>query len=83
LGGVVPALLGRTLQPVGDADMLLLAAIGAMTGVTGLAVTVVVAGVATMLLRPLLQREDGALPYAPGLALGFGFGAAAAACLSA
>ncbi|MDB5367778.1 MAG: hypothetical protein JWM77_3705 [Rhodospirillales bacterium] len=83
LGGLLPALLGRGLHSVGGADVLLLGAIGATIGVSGLAVTVVVAGAATTLLRPLLQRDDGALPYAPGLALGFGLGAAVALWLSA
>jgi prepilin signal peptidase PulO-like enzyme (type II secretory pathway) len=82
LGGLLPAALGRDLQAVGGADVLLLGTIGAMVGLVGLAVAVLVAGLATMLLRPLLQRHDGALPYAPGLALGFGSGAAAASWLS-
>jgi prepilin signal peptidase PulO-like enzyme (type II secretory pathway) len=83
LGGILPALLGRGLHAVGGADVLLLGAIGAIVGVVGLAVTVLVAGLATIALRPLLQREDGALPYAPGLALGFGIGTAAASWFSA
>jgi leader peptidase (prepilin peptidase)/N-methyltransferase len=86
LGGLLPTMLaanlGRGLQAVGGADVLLLGAIGAMVGLIGLAVTVLVAGLATVLLRPLLQREDGALPYAPGLVLGFGLGAAVASWLS-
>ncbi|WP_420244695.1 prepilin peptidase [Roseiterribacter gracilis] len=82
LGGLLPASLGRGLQAVGGADVLLLGAIGAMIGVAGLAVAVMIAGIATALLRPLLQRGGGALPYAPGLALGFGLGAAAASWLS-
>jgi prepilin signal peptidase PulO-like enzyme (type II secretory pathway) len=82
LGGLLPAMLGRGLHAVGSADVLLLGAVGALVGVFGLAVTVLVAGVTTILLRPLLQREGGALPYAPGLALGFGVGIAAASWFS-
>jgi prepilin signal peptidase PulO-like enzyme (type II secretory pathway) len=83
LGALVSITLGRGLDAVGGADMLLLSAIGAVTGPLGLALVAVVAGLATALLRHALQRDDGTLPYAPGLALGFGPAAALTAWFGA
>ncbi|MBL8551352.1 MAG: prepilin peptidase [Hyphomonadaceae bacterium] len=60
----------RGRSGLGEGDALIAAVLGAWLSVDGLALSVAIGGVLTILAMRLLRRSAGPFPFAPGLALG-------------